>query len=82
MVAMPKLLVRILFSQKIGRGTVVYRDLVGIRGVQRGRNCRGNSSDSALDSVADMHIILGMLVSVSRRARTIQAPVWLFALGQ
>ena len=79
---MPKLLVRILFPQKIGRGTGVYRYLGRIPGVQRGRNCRGNSSVSALDSGADMHIISGMLVSVSRRARTIQAPVWLFALGQ
>ena len=79
---MPKLLVRILFPQKIGRGTGVYRDLGRIPGVQRGRNCRGNSSVSALDSVADMHIISGMLVSVLRRARTIQAPVWLFALEQ
>ena len=79
---MPKLLVRILFPLKIDRGTGVYRDLARIRGVQRGRNCRGNLSVSALDSVADMSIISGMLVSVSRRARTIQAPVWPFALGQ
>ena len=59
----------------------MYRDLARIRGMQRGRDCRGNSFVSALDSVADMRIIWNMLVIVSRRARTIQALVWLFALG-
>ena len=79
---MSKLLVRMLFASKTNGGTGVYRDLALIRGVQRGRNCRGNSSVSALDSIADVRIIWEMLVSVSRRARTIQALVWLFALGQ
>ena len=79
---MSMLLVRMLFPLKTYGGTGVYRDLARIRGVQRGRNCRGNSPVSALDSVADMRIISGMLGSVSRRARTIQAPVWLFAFGQ
>ena len=81
-VAITKLLVRIQFPLKIDCGTCGYRDLARIRGVQRGRNCRGNLSVSALDSGADMSIISGMFVSVSRRARTIQALVWLFALGQ
>ena len=79
---MSMLLVRMLFPLKTYGGPGVYRDLARIRGVQRGRNCRGNLSVSALDSVADMSIISGLLVSVSRRARTIQAQVWLFALEQ
>ena len=82
MVAMPKLFFRMLFASTTNGGTGVYGEFARIRGVQRGRNCRGNSSVSALDSVGDMRIISGMLGSVSRRARTIQALVWLFALGQ
>ena len=71
-----------LLALKTHGGTGVYWEFAPIRGVQRGRNGRRNSSVSALDSFADIRIISGMLVSVSRRARTIQAPVWLFALGQ
>lgn len=45
-------------------------------------NPLGNLSASALDSIVEARIISGMIAIVSRRARTIQTPVWLFALGQ
>ncbi len=45
-------------------------------------NPLGNSYAAALDIIAAASIISVMFSSVSRRARTIQAPVWLFALGQ
>ena len=45
-------------------------------------NPRGNSYAAALDIIAAASIISVMFASVSRRARTIQASVWLFALGQ
>ena len=49
---------------------------------QSALNPFGNSSTAALDIIAAASIISGMFVSVSRRARTIHAPVWLFALEQ
>ncbi len=53
-----------------------------MRMAQSGADPLGNSSAAALDIIAAASIILVMFSSVSRRARTIQAPVWLFALGQ
>ncbi len=55
---------------------------VPMRMAQSGPDPLGNSSAAALDIIAAASIISGMFASVSRRARTIQAPVWLFALGQ
>ena len=58
------------------------RIFVRMRMAQSGADPLGNSSAAALDIIAAASIISGMFASVSRRARTIQAPVWLFALGQ
>ncbi len=55
---------------------------VGMRVAQSGADPLGNSSAAALDIIAAASIIGTMFFSVSRRARTIQAPVWLFALEQ
>ncbi len=58
------------------------RGFVRMRMAQSGADPLGNSSAAALDIIAAASIIPVMFSSVSRRARTIQAPVWLFALGQ
>lgn len=49
---------------------------------QSGADPLGNSSAAALDIIAAASIISAMFACVSRRARTIQAAVWLFALGK
>ncbi len=58
------------------------RGFVWMRMAQSAANPLGNSSAAALDIIAAASIISAMFFSVSRRARTIQAPVWLFALEQ
>ena len=55
---------------------------VGMRVAQSGADPLENSVAAALDIIGAASIISVMFSSVSRRARTIQAPVWLFALGQ
>lgn len=59
-----------------------WRNLARLSLAQAWKNPLGNSAPSPLDSIVEARIISGMLAIVSRRARTIQTPVWLFAFGQ
>lgn len=75
-----------VFRMLVVRNTVgaarLWRNLARLSLAQAWKNPFGNSAPSALDSIVEARIISGMLAIVSRRARTIQTLVWLFAFGQ
>lgn len=79
---MLKPMFRMLAVRKIGGALRLWRNLARLSLAQAWKNPLGNSAPFALDSIVEARIISKMLAIVSRRARTIQTMVWLFAFGQ
>lgn len=79
---MLKPMFRVLAVRNTVGAVRLWRNLARLSLAQAWKNPFGNSAPFALDSIVEARIISKMLAIVSRRARTIQTMVWLFAFGQ